>query len=140
MAVASQTEPSTRDPGLNPRRLTLVLGVAYAVLTAAELLSGDWRIGGSILLQRTTKMNLLHWAVALGLLGGRVAGPDPGRRAALIVGSLLLLLGLWGLFASEGLGGAFGFGTGVPLSYSLIHTVTGAIALSGVFWERRNTA
>ena len=122
------------------RRVALALGVAFAALTAIELLVGDWALGGTAIILRTTKLNLLHWAVALSFLGGRFAGPAAARVVTWVVGGALLGLGLWGLLAPAGLGAAFGFGTSIPWSYTVFHLLTSGVALSGAFISRRKAA
>ena len=125
---------------MTARQLALALGITYAVLTVLELIVGGWAVGSSAVILRTTKMNLLHWAVALSLLGGRAAGEEPVRIVTWIVGSVLAILGLGGLFAAEALGRAFGADVGIPVAYSAFHLVTGVLTLSGEFLRRRRTA
>ena len=140
MASASQGDPASRISSLTPRTLALVLGVTFAVLTALELLVGSWAIGGAIILLRTTKLNLLHWAIALGLMGGRLGGPEGSRIASLVVGGVLVGLGLWGLIGPEALGGVLGFEEEIPWAYGIFHLLTGLGPLSGVFLAARKAA
>jgi hypothetical protein len=124
---------------VTPRAVALTLGVTYAVLTALEL-TGGWAVGGTNILLRTTKANLLHWAIALGLLGSFFSGPKPSRIATRVAGVILLGIGAWGFLSPASLGGVLGFPFEIPTSYKAFHLVTGAGALFGGFSRVREPA
>jgi hypothetical protein len=121
------------------RTVALTLGVSYAVLTALELFGG-WALGGSDIVLRTTKTNLLHWAVALGLLGSHFSGPEPARIAIRVAGVILAGIGVWGFLAAASLGDVLGFSGDIPTSYNAFHLVTGAGALFFGFSRAREPA
>lgn len=118
---------------MTPRAIALALGVAYALLTAAELLLGELSVGGVAVLDRTTKTNLLHWLVALAMLGSFFGGDAPSRLACRIAGSVLLALAVWGLLSAVSLGGALGYSEGIPGAYQVLHALSAAAALTGGF-------
>src|SRR5687767_2995536 len=105
----------TRKARVTPRTVALTLGVAYALLTALELVGG-WAVGGTDILLRTTKANLLHWAVALVLLGSRFSGIKASGIATRVVGVILVGLGVWGYLGPAGLGDVLGYPRGIPAS------------------------
>ena len=118
---------------MTPRSVALVLGVALASVTAAELLVGEWSPGGVTVLDRTTKGNLLHWVLALALLGSFFVGGSASRTACRIAGLLLAALTIWGLLSAVSLGGVLGYPGEVPVSYQVIHVVTALAALTSGF-------
>lgn len=124
---------------MTPRAVALTLGVTYAALTALELVGG-WTVGGTDILLRTTKANLLHWAVALGLLGSYFSGARTSRIAMRVVGVILVGIGAWGFLGPGSLGDVLGFPDGIPASYNAFHLVTGASALLVGFWRAREPA
>jgi hypothetical protein len=125
---------------VTPRSVALALGVAYAVLTAAELLFGQWSLGGTPILDRTTKANLLHWSVALAMLGAFFAGGAPSRVACRVAGAFFLILAVWGLLSAVSLGGVLGHPEGIPASYQALHALSAIAALVGGFASRAERA
>ena len=125
---------------MTPRSVALALGVAYAVLTAAELLSGERSVGGTPVLERTTKANLLHWSVALAMLGAFFAGGAPSRVACRVAGAFFLILAVWGLLSAASLGGVLGHPEGIPASYQALHALSAIAALVGGFASRAERA
>ena len=113
---------------MTPRKVALALGATYAILTVVELLVGEWSLGGATVLDRTTRANLLHWTVALTMLGSFYAGNEASRLACKVVGIAFLILTVWGLLSAASLGTALGFSDGLPVSYLLFHAFTGAVA------------
>jgi len=125
---------------VTPRSVALALGVAYAVLTATELVFGEWFLGGTPILDRTTKANLLHWLVALAMLGAFFAGGAPSRVMCRVAGSLFLVLTIWGLLSAVSLGGVLGYPDGIPVSYQALHALSAIGALIGGFARRAERA
>jgi hypothetical protein len=124
---------------VSPRAVALVLGIAFVALTAAELVIGEWSPGGVTILDRTTKANLLHWSVALAMLGSFFAGAAPSRLVCRIAGSLFLALAVWGLLSAVSLGRLLGYPDGVPGSYQALHALSAIAALIGGFVRRVET-
>ncbi len=126
---------------MTPRGVALGLGIAFAVLTGLELLIGELSIGSTELIHRTTKANILHWVIALGMLGAFFTASRTTSRTILRVGGLVLVaISLWGILGADALGAALGFGGGIPLSYNLYHSAGALIALSGGFLIRPERA
>jgi hypothetical protein len=125
---------------VTPRAVALGLGVIFALLTVAELLFGGWQLGEVEVLRRTTLLNLLHWVVALALLGAFFAGAGPSRMAARVVGLALLALGIWGLVSSNTLGSFLGFPDEIPGLYNAYHGSAAVLALIGGFGSARQPA
>ena len=117
---------------MSPRGIALALGVAFAVLTALELVIGELRLGGMELLHRTTKANILHWLVALTMLGAFFArSPSASRKVLRVGGIVLLVISVAGIFWADGFGASLGFGTGMPLAYNAYHGAAALLALVG---------
>ena len=119
---------------MTPRGIALGVGIAFTLLTALELIFGEVALGEAALLHRTTKANILHWVVALTMLGAFFARSSSAMRTVLRVGGVaLLLISLWGIFWANALGSALGFGGGLPAAYNVYHGVGALFALSGGF-------
>lgn len=125
---------------MTPRAVALGVGLVYAAATVIELSTGELAFGGATLLDRTTKSNLLHWAVALGLLGSYFAGVRPSSVACKVVGVVFVLLTGWGLLSVTSLGTFLGYSDGVPVSYQVLHALTAAFCLAGGFMRRPEVA
>lgn len=126
---------------MTPRGIALGLGMAFAILTGLELLIGEWAVGGTELVHRTTKVNILHWLVALAMLGAFFAAAPAATRTILRVsGVVLAAISLWGIFGADSLGTSLGFGGGMPVSYNAVHAAAAVIALSGGFLGRLEKA
>jgi hypothetical protein len=125
---------------VRPRPVALGVGVLYALLTAVELLIGDWTLGDTTLLQRTTKANLLHWALALALLGGYFAGERASRLVCRIAGAVFAVLGVWGLASAASLGDLLGYQDGIPVIYSVLHVISAILCIFAGFGRTPRTA
>lgn len=125
---------------MTPRAVALTLGVAYTMLTALELLIGDWRLGEVEILQRTTKVNLFHWAAALALLGAFFAGSGVPRIANRILGLAFLGVAAWGFLAPDTLGSFLGFPDEIPGLYNVYHALTAVVALAAGLLPVERTA
>jgi hypothetical protein len=117
--------------------VALVLGVAFALLTALELVVGAWTVGRVEIVQRTTMLNLVHWLLALSALGSFFAGAGPARMVARIGGLALLVLGVWGFVSPDTLGSSFGFPGEIPGLYNAYHGAAALMALIGGFGSFR---
>jgi hypothetical protein len=122
------------------RRVSLALGVAFAVLTILELLIRDAALGGTPVLERTTKANLIHWAFALALLGAFLAGARTARIACRVAGPALVALAAWGIADPFAAGSALGFTGGLPAAYGLYHGAAGVVAVVAAFSRASNPA
>lgn len=125
------------------RFYALVFGLAYIGVSLVELIFGEIRLGDTVILQRTTLQNIVHWLVGIAVLGSFFAGEAAARMVARIVGIVFLVLVVWGFVAPESLGGILGYGenTAIPMSYNIIHLLTGLLALfAGFAGDRRAAA
>jgi hypothetical protein len=122
------------------RAVAIYLGAFYALLTALELVFGGWTLGGATLLERTTKSNLLHWILALAMLGGYFGGQRVARLVCRIAGPILLVLAIWGLISARSLGDVFGYGDGVPVAYGVLGLLTAAAAIVAGYAGRPKAA
>ena len=137
MAPAPGGAVALRPCRVTPRGIALGLGIAFTLLTTLELLFEELTLGEAALLHRTTKGNILHWVVALTMLGAFFAGSASAIRTVLRVGGVaLLLISLWGIFWADAAGTALGFGGGLPAAYNAYHGVAALIALAGGFLLR----
>ncbi|MGH2711129.1 MAG: hypothetical protein ACRDH9_08005 [Actinomycetota bacterium] len=125
---------------MKARTVALTLGVSFGALTVLELVFGDWAIGSIRLLERSTKANLLHWALALVLLGSFFANQRAVSLACRIVGPILLVLGIWGLLSARSLGDVLGHTDGIPVTYSLLSLLTGVGATVTGYGKRPKAA
>lgn len=125
---------------MTPRAVALTLGVAYAILTALELLIGQWKLGEVEILQRTTKANLFHWAATLALLGSFFAGSGASRIVTRIVGLAFLGIAAWGFLAPDALGSFLGFPAEIPGLYNVYHALTAVAALAAGLLPVERTA
>jgi hypothetical protein len=125
---------------VTPRKIALALGVIFAVLTVVELVAGDWSPGGLNILDRTTRANLLHWALALVMIGSFYAGSEASRLACRVVGIVLLALAAWGLLSAATLGTVLGYSDGIPASYQVLHLLTAVAAIGFGFGARARKA
>jgi hypothetical protein len=116
------------------------VGVAFALLTALELVIGQWAVGEADILLRTTKSNLLHWAVALVLLGAFFSGLEASRIAVRVVGTILAGIGAWGLLSPSTLGDFLGYAGEIPSSYAVLHLLAGVGCLVAGFVGSRKLA
>jgi hypothetical protein len=126
---------------VTPRGVALGLGIAFALLTALELIVGKAALGDVELLRRTTKINILHWATALAMLGAFFAGNAGISRVVMrVAGAVLLILALWGVIWADELGAFLGFVEGMPAIYNGVHGLAGLLALSVGFLRSPRTA
>ena len=126
MAASPPGPKAARRPRVRARTVALYAGAFYALLTTLELIFGAWTLGDATLLERTTKSNLLHWTLALVLLGGYFAGERVSRLICRIAGPILLVLTVWGLISGRSLGDALGYGDGIPIAYGVLGLLTAA--------------
>ena len=122
---------------MTPRGIALGLGTAFALLTVLELLFGEVSLGDAELLHRTTKANILHWLLALTMLGAFFAGSTGVTRTILRIGGIVLIgISLSGIFWADALGTSMGFGGGMPVLYNAYHGAAALLALFGGFLVR----
>lgn len=122
------------------RTYALVFGLAYAAVALLELLiarDGGWPGDGSPILQFTALQNVVHWAIAVAVLGSFFAGENAARMVARVVGIVLVALAIWGFIDSESLGTLLGYEDDLPAAYNWIHLVTGLAALFVGFFANR---
>ena len=119
------------------RFYALVFGIAYIGVALLELILGELTLGGTVILARTTLQNLVHWAVGIVVLGSFFAGEAAARMVARIVGIVFLVLVVWGFVAPDSLGELLGYNGDIPMSYNIVHLVTGLAALFAGFGGSR---
>ena len=121
------------------RFYALVFGVAYIGVSLVELIFGDISVGDTVILERTTLQNIVHWAVGLVVLGSFFAGEAAARTVARIVGVVFVILTIYGFVAPDSLGDLLGYGGDIPMSYNIIHGLTALVALfAGFAGDRRS--
>jgi hypothetical protein len=123
------------------RGVALGLGIFFALLTALELALRDVALGDIDVLRRTTKINIFHWGMALGMLGAFFTRSVGATRITMRVGAgVLLAMTLWGTFWGDGLGSFLGYADGIPAAYNVYHGLAGVLALSAGFLGRPRPA
>ncbi len=115
------------------RFYALVFGIAYIGVALLELILGDLSAGDTVILQRTTLQNLVHWAVGIVVLGSFFAGENAARTVARIVGIVFVALTIWGFVAPDSLGDLLGYNGDIPMSYNIVHLLTAILALFAGF-------
>ena len=115
------------------RTYALIFGIAYIAVALLELILGNLRVGGFVLLERTTFQNIIHWAVGLVVLGSFFAGEAAARTVARIVGVVFVAITIWGFVSPSSLGSFLGFSGDLPLIYNIVHLVTALVALFAGF-------
>jgi hypothetical protein len=115
------------------RFYALVFGIAYIGVALLELILGDLSAGDTVILQRTTLQNLVHWAVGIVVLGSFFAGENAARTVARIVGIVFVALTIWGFVAPDSLGDLLGYNGDIPMSYNIVHLLTAVLALFAGF-------
>jgi hypothetical protein len=125
------------------RFYALVFGIAYIGVAILELFypaDDPLRIGDTIVLQRTTLQNIVHFAVGIVVLGSFFAGEAAARTVARIIGVVFVVLTVWGFVSPSSLGEFLGYDGDLPLVYNLIHLVTAILALFAGFVGGRRRA
>ena len=123
------------------RFYALVFGIAYIGVSLVELIFGEITLGDTVILQRTTLQNIVHWLVGIAVLGSFFAGEAAARMVARIVGIVFLVLVVWGFVSPDSLGDLLGYEGGIPMSYNIIHLLTALLALfAGFAGSRRAPA
>ncbi len=124
------------------RAYALVFGIVYAAVALLELILGDdgLEIGGAQVLALATLQNIVHWAIAVVVLGSFFAGENAARMVARIVGIVLLVLAIWGFVDRDSLGELVGYDGPIPTAYNWVHLVTGLVALFAGFFATRTYA
>jgi hypothetical protein len=121
------------------RFYALVFGIAYIGVALLELILGDLTVGDTVILQRTTLQNLVHWAVGIVVLGSFFAGESAARTVARIVGIVFVALTIYGFVAPDSLGDLLGYNGDIPMSYNIVHLLTALVALFAGFGGSRRT-
>jgi hypothetical protein len=122
-----------------PRVFALWFGIVFVGVAILELFfprSDPLTAGTFVVLQRTTLLNVLHFAAGFVVLGSFFAGEGPAVMVARVVGVLFLGLTIWGFVSPAGLGGFFGFDGEIPVIYNIVHAATAVLALIAGFAPR----
>ncbi len=122
------------------RAYALIFGIVYAAVALLELILGDdgLEIGGAQILQFEPLQNVVHWLIAVVVLGSFFAGENAARMVARIVGIVLIVLAIWGFVSADSLGDLLGYGDeGIPMAYNWVHLITGLVALFAGFFASR---
>lgn len=124
------------------RAYALIFGIVYAAVALLELILGDdgLEIGGAQILQFEPLQNVVHWLIAVVVLGSFFAGENAARMVARVVGIVLLVLAIWGFVAADSLGELLGYDGDIPMAYNWIHLITGLVALFAGFFASRTYA
>ncbi len=115
------------------RFYALVFGIAYIGVSLLEVILGDLTVGDTVILQRTTLQNIVHWAVGVVVLGSFFAGEAAARTVARIVGIVFVALTIYGFVAPDSLGDLLGYPGDIPMSYNIVHLATAILALFAGF-------
>ncbi|MDP8955687.1 MAG: DUF4383 domain-containing protein [Actinomycetota bacterium] len=116
----------------------MIFGLAYVAVALLELILDELTIGGAVILDRTVLQNVVHWVIAIAVLGSFFAGENAARMVARIVGIVLVVLAIWGFVDSDSLGNLLGYEEdGIPAAYNWVHLVTGLAALFAGFFATR---
>lgn len=118
------------------RFYALVFGIAYIGVALLELILTDLTIGDTVILQRTTLQNIVHFAVGIVVLGSFFAGEMAARNVARIIGIVFVALTVYGFVAPDSLGDLLGYDGDIPMSYNFVHLVTALLALFAGFAGR----
>ncbi len=122
------------------RTYALIFGLVYALVALLELLiarNGGWPEGDSPILQFEPLQNVVHWAIAVVVLGSYFAGENAARMVARVVGIVLLALAVWGFIAPDSLGELLGYDGDIPAAYNWVHLVSGLVATFVGFFAGR---
>ena len=127
------------------RAYALIFGIVYAAVALLELILGDdgLELGGAQILQFEALQNVVHWLIAVVVLGSFFAGENAARAVARIVGIVLVALAIYGFVASDSLGKLLGYaqeGAAFPAAYNWVHLITGLVALFVGFFAARTYA
>jgi Domain of unknown function (DUF4383) len=115
------------------RFYALVFGIAYIGVALLELIMGELRIGDALILQRTTLQNIVHFAIGIVVLGAFFAGEGASRTVTRVIGVVFVILTIWGFAAPDSLGSILGYDGDIPMSYNIVHLVSGLLALFAGF-------
>ncbi len=119
------------------RTYALVFGIAYTAVALLELILDELTIGNLVILDRTALQNVVHWVIAVVVLGSFFAGENAARMVARVVGIVLVVLAIWGFIDSESLGELLGYPAELPVVYNWVHLITGLAALFAGFFATR---
>jgi hypothetical protein len=125
------------------RFYALVFGIAYIGVAILELFypaDDPLRIGDTIVLQRTTLQNIIHFAVGIVVLGSFFAGETAARNVARIIGVVFVAITIWGFVSPSSLGEFLGYDGDIPVVYNVVHLVTAVLALFAGFVGSRSRA
>ena len=124
------------------RAYALIFGIVYAAVALLELILGDdgLEIGGAQILLFEPLQNVVHWLIAVVVLGSFFAGENAARMVARVVGIVLVVLAIWGFVAADSLGELLGYDGDIPMAYNWVHLITGLVALFAGFFASRTYA
>jgi hypothetical protein len=125
------------------RLYALIFGIAYIGVAVLELFfpeSDPLTIGDTVIFQRTTLQNIVHFAVGIIVLGSFFAGESAARNVARVIGIVFVALTIYGFVAPDSLGDLLGYGGDIPAVYNWIHAATAVLALFAGFAGRRAPA
>ncbi len=127
------------------RFYALVFGIAYLAVAILELFfmtDNPLQIGGATIVAGGTVHIIIHFAVAILVLGSYFAGETAARMVARIVGIVFVVVFLLNVFASDFYWDLVAGGvledqeSGTPVFYTLVHAATAAAALYAGFATR----
>ena len=115
------------------RTYALILGITYLAVAATEAITQD---ALEPVLRFTGIQNAIHWAVGAVVLLSFFGSEATAKLVARVIGLVFLGITLFGLFAPDTLGDLLGFAGDIPMSYNIVHALTGAVALYAGFATR----
>jgi hypothetical protein len=131
--MAEDPAPSNARWGI-ARITVLVLGAAYVVVAVVEVLTQDTL---SPVLEYSTPLNAIHWAVGVLLLIAAASGEGVSRQVARIAGVLLGVAAIWFVLDRTAfqmlLDYPYPQPHPIPGSYIALYGITGVAALVAGF-------
>jgi hypothetical protein len=125
------------------RLYAIVFGLAYLAVAALEIVllaTGTFvEIGNVTIFKFALLQNIIHWTVGLVVFGSFFAGEYWAKYVARIVGVVFVLVSLLGIFLPKFTGQLLGFSGNLPFSYTVVHILTAAAALTAGFVARAET-
>jgi hypothetical protein len=126
------------------RLYAIVFGLTYLAVAVTEVVllaaGTSFRLGSMTILEFALLQNIIHWTVGLVVFGSFFAGEYWAKFVARIVGIVFVLVSLLGLFLADFTGQLLGFDGALPISYTIVHILTAAAALTAGFVQRTEVA
>ena len=117
------------------RMYAWIFGIAYLAVAVVELLtkSDGLNLGDTAILSFGTLHNIIHFAVAVVVLGSAFAGEAAAKMVARVVGVVFLVITIWNIAAPDSYADFVGIEGDLPVAYTIVHAVTAIAALYAGF-------